>query len=266
MELGELATPVYWTGTLNLSVGESQAVWRYMDFAKFVAMLQQGGLYFSRADQFDDRFEGATGLASKQCQWEEFYLDYYRKVIVTAPPSSTPQRLSAEQIEREAQRLLQSTKAITAQSRNLLLNCWHNSAIESEALWRLYCPPPTLGVALKANVGRLWDVTAPDATAIVGRVHYLDFKQEFATIQKERIFCKRKSLSHENEVRIVLENDRKEPAVGKWLRCDLSVLIEVAVVSPFAPPWCEEVVKAVISQYGYNLNVIRSELLDVPFY
>jgi hypothetical protein len=48
-------------------------VWRYMDFVKFVAMLEHGGLYFSRADLLDDPFEGTftpgsgpPGLARKR--------------------------------------------------------------------------------------------------------------------------------------------------------------------------------------------------------
>ena len=229
-------------------------------------MLQEGGLYFVRADQFDDPFEGATGLASRQDQWEEFYLDYFRKLVVTAPPGVELPPRSAEWIDKEAQRLLRSIKLSSLDSRNLLLSCWHGSAGESEALWRLYCPPPTLGVAIKATVGQLWDAMSTEPSAIVGQVHHLDFKREFTTIQKERIFCKRKSLSHENEIRVVLENDRKDPAVGKLLRCELPSLIETVVISPFAPSWCEGVVKSVIKQYGYELTVEQSEILDLPFY
>ena len=33
-------------------------IWRYMDFTKFVSMLQKGGLIFSRADKLGDPFEG----------------------------------------------------------------------------------------------------------------------------------------------------------------------------------------------------------------
>jgi hypothetical protein len=62
-ELKELATPVYWSGTFDLSVDENQNLWRYMDFSKFVAMMQQGGIYFTRAANFDDRFEAAAGVA-----------------------------------------------------------------------------------------------------------------------------------------------------------------------------------------------------------
>lgn len=265
-ELSELATPVYWTGTLNLSVSDSQPTWRYMDFARFVAMLQQRGLHFSRADQFDDPFEGATGLERRKALWENHYLDFFRRAVTTPPPGFEAKSQPAEKIEEAAQRLLRSLEGISLEWRNLLLSCWHGGGDESEALWRLYCPPPTLGVAIKTTIGRLWDATAQERSAMVGRVHYVDFKSSFASIQKERIFCKRRSLSHENEIRVVLDNNKSDPVRGRTMCCDLSALVQVVVVSPFAPPWCKDVVSNTIKQYGYELEVRQSELLDPPFY
>jgi hypothetical protein len=69
-QLMELATPVYWSGTLDLSINDNQLLWRYMDFAKFVSMLHEGGLYFARAGDFNDRFEGAAGLSSRESEWD----------------------------------------------------------------------------------------------------------------------------------------------------------------------------------------------------
>ena len=209
--LQELATPVYWSDSLNLSVDDSQAVWRYMDFAKFVAMLQHRGIYLSRADRFDDRFEGATGLAARQANWDGYYLDFFRKLVVTPPASYPIPDYTAEQIEAEANRLLKSIKIVALDARKLLVSCWHGNETESEALWRLYSPPNIPGVAIRSTVGKLWDACAQYYGAIVGRVHYVDFKYNFAAIQNERIFQKRKSLSHEQEVRIVLPNERKLP-------------------------------------------------------
>src|SRR5260221_3267194 len=34
-------------------------IWRYMDFPKFVSMLDHRALYFPTADQFQDTFEGS---------------------------------------------------------------------------------------------------------------------------------------------------------------------------------------------------------------
>ena len=33
-------------------------IWHYMDFTRLVNMLEEGGLFFRRADSFTDRFEG----------------------------------------------------------------------------------------------------------------------------------------------------------------------------------------------------------------
>lgn len=34
-------------------------IWRYMDFTKFVDLLDTKTLFFTRADRFDDQFEGS---------------------------------------------------------------------------------------------------------------------------------------------------------------------------------------------------------------
>jgi hypothetical protein len=265
-QLVELATPIYPTGTLNLSIDDVQPIWRYMDFAKFVAMLQQGGLYFPRADKLEDRFEGAVGLASREADWDRFYLDFFRKAVISPPPGYSPPVLSEEQIEKTAQRLLREMKSDALRIRSLLVSCWHANDVESEALWRLYCPPATLGVAIQSTVGRLWDATNQDTSAVVGRVHYLDFRHSFAGHQKERIFCKRLSLSHEREVRAILDNDHASPVAGRTLVCDLNALIIEVIISPFAPSWFTDVVSEVISKFGYSLHVRQSQLLDEPFY
>ena len=265
-QLGELATPVYWTGTLDLSVEDAQSVWRYMDFAKFVAMLQQGGLYFPSVDELEDKFEGAIGLARREPDWDEFYLGYFRKVVVTRPPGFSQPDWSEERIESEANRLLEQLKAGSSHARSLLVSCWHANDMESEALWRLYCPPPTPGVAIRTTVGQLWEATARDASAVVGRVQYLDFRRSFATIQNERIFCKRQSLSHECEVRVTLQSENENPAKGKTLKCDLMALINDVTMSPFAPSWFHDVVSGAMEKFGYAFEVRQSELLEEPFF
>lgn len=264
--LRELATPVYWTGTLNLSIEDRQSVWRYMDFAKFVAMLQQEGLYFPRADKLEDPFEGAIGLARRELDWDRHYLEFFRDAVTTPPPGYPQTDLSEEQVESEAKRLLKDLKAGSSHARSTLVSCWHENDVESEALWRLYCSPQTPGIAIRSSVGKLWESTAEDASAIVGRVHYLDFRHSFATIQNERIFCKRRSLNHEREVRIAIRNDHESPVAGKTLNCDLGVLIEQVIISPFAPLWFIDVVTDTIERFGYALEVRQSELLEEPFY
>jgi hypothetical protein len=78
----------------------------------------------------------------------------------------------------------------------------------------------------------------PDGEVIrFGCVNYIDFKKRFAGTY-DRVFYKRKSLSHEAEVRGVLNSGRSSPdAVGVSVPIDLERLADRVVVSPFAPTW-----------------------------
>lgn len=265
-KLNELATPVYWTNSLNLSVSDDKHVWRYMDISKFLAMLNQGGLYFPKAENLDDKFEGASGLARRESEWDNFYLDCFRNLEMPHSPENDFTARTSEEIEADAQRLLKSIKSIANHAKNLLVSCWHQNDLESEAIWRLYCPPPVPGVVIRSTVGQLWDACKDEQTAVVGKVHYMDFRKTFTSIQDERIFQKRLSLSHENEVRIVLKNDRRNPVEGRLLNCDLEKLISEIIISPFAPQWLLDVVASSIEKFGYSLDVKQSELLELPFY
>lgn len=263
----ELATPVYPKMNLDISIPDQTALWRYMDFSKFMAMLMQKGLYLPRASSMDDKFEGAAGLARREHVWDEHYLERYREIVSGPGPNGTPITASPEEIEREAQRLLRSTKAAAVSSRSRPISCWHANAGESEAQWRLYCPPHTVGIAVKSSVDRLWNAMSAEPKAVVGRVHYLDFNTAFAVTGRDRIFCKRASLSHEREVRaVILEDDGHEDTSGRLVGCDLAALIEVVVLSPFAPEWFGRMLSDVISMCGWSIPVVESELLAPPFY
>jgi hypothetical protein len=265
--LSELASPTYWgvTHTLNIAVRDEQVLWRYMDFAKFLAMLKQKGLYFAKADRLEDPFEGAMGLARREEAWDSYYLEYFRRVVATPPPGSAVRDLSPQDIESSAQRLLEQLKAGNLKDRSSLVSCWHANTVESEALWRLYCPPSTAGVAIRTTARALWAATSEEPSAVVGRVHYVDFRTDYADLQ-ERIFCKRLSLAHENEVRAVIQGNLDSSIGGRLVLCELASLIECVVVSPFAPPWFPEIAEDVTDRFGYNFEVRPSELLDQPFY
>ena len=52
--------------TLNSSHRPAGAtLWRYMSFAKFVALLDRESLFFSRADRLEDNFEGSLSPINK---------------------------------------------------------------------------------------------------------------------------------------------------------------------------------------------------------
>ena len=68
--VAELATHVYWWWEADKRCEPDTALWRYMDFAKFVALLEQRAIYFARADRLGGTFEGAAGITDRRPQWD----------------------------------------------------------------------------------------------------------------------------------------------------------------------------------------------------
>ncbi len=264
--LRELATPVYNLDSPNLSVEDEVTIWRYMDFPKFAAMLKDKGIYFAAANTMEDKFEGASGLADREQNWDEFYLNFFRGAILTAPRNEASSLPTPHEVEVQAAELLKQIKGSTSRARQQQISCWHMSEHESEAFWRIYCPPNSSGLAIKSSCGRLWDALAATEGAIVGRVHYLDFRKKYSSTQWYRIFQKRDSLKHENELRAVIRPDSRSASKGTLVECELEELVVEIVLSPFSPAWFEGVVLATIAAFGQDIPVRRSELLNEPFY
>lgn len=68
--ISELASHIYWWWSTYKRPIPEAALWRYMDFTKFVALLKDNALYFARADHLGDPFEGARGLAEREAELE----------------------------------------------------------------------------------------------------------------------------------------------------------------------------------------------------
>jgi len=236
-----------------------------MEFAKFVAVLEHRAVHFARADQLGDRFEGASGIKERLSEWQVFYLDFFREAIRTAPRAAKDSP-SSEEVERQATRLLQEFSEIAERDRlRTFVSCWHANSVESEALWRLYCPPPSAGIAIRTDTTALKESLGDDPDIEIGHVQYVDFRKSFAGLY-DRIFWKRKSLSHEAEIRAVVQKLEPQDSLGLSVEADLSKLLKAVVPSPFAPVWFCEVLKATMRRYDVEAPVVNSELLSEPFF
>src|SRR6202453_3018159 len=104
-------------------------IWRYMNFTKFVWMLAENSLWFTRPFKFDDKWEG-LGPPS-----------YLRTFIQFANGSD---KEIIEYFEQQ-ERLVRC---------GYLVNCWHINESESDAMWRLYGLSPE-GIAIKSTIDRV---------------------------------------------------------------------------------------------------------------
>lgn len=265
LSVSELASHIYWWWSPDKRCEPDTILWRYMDFAKFIALLEHKALYFARTDLLGDAFEGAAGIAERRAEWDAYYLDFFREAVRTVPGQDEPP--THEHIEREASRLL-TELATTGDNvrRSSFVSCWHANTLESEALWRLYCPPSTTGVAVRTDARLLLEALGNNADIELGRVRYLDLRQSFIGIN-DRLFSKRKSLAHEAEVRAVIRNRfRPSEELGRAMPVDLQKLLVSVVPSPFAPSWFAALVEATLKRYDLEVKISRSELLSEPFF
>ena len=58
---------------------EQSAIWRFMDFTKFVSVLDKGSLFLCRADKLDDSFEGSSTESDTNFWKSEYYVRKIRE-------------------------------------------------------------------------------------------------------------------------------------------------------------------------------------------
>ena len=234
-------------------------IWRYMDFTKFVSMLEQKALYLCRADLLGDPFEGSIPRQT---------LEAFREALAQG---QTPN-------EQVTQMLQSQSEFRRGFRKEVYLNCWHASDVESAAMWNLYSKSSE-AIAIQSTFGSLFNSIESDEKTgafYLGLVRYIDYEQDH--IELNNIFWpfvhKRKSFEHEKEVRIVHSYpakigekwaDRETPP-GIWKPVDLDRLISRIFVSPTCDSWFCDLVQKTTTRYGLSKNVLQSDMNATPVY
>jgi hypothetical protein len=239
---------------------ENARIWRYLDFTKFVSVLDREALFFARADVLPDAFEGSHSRANVAL----------RPILHGGVPAKAKKNFldTLTTIYREMRRFT-------------FLNCWHLNEHESAAMWRLYLKTEE-GVAIQSTFRRLADsfTRCREHTIHIGKVRYIDYDTELMPAEdiRQPFLHKRKSFEHERELRAVIQEvpheEGKGPPwlspetgeVGVYVPVDLEVLIERVYVSPTAPEWFSELVASVAKKYQLNKELAQSSLRDGPVY
>jgi len=263
--LDETVVRYYWMKEPFESPNPEDKLWRYMDIAKFISMLSTSSLYFAPASSFDDPFEGAKGTVDRENTWNDYYLDFFRYAIKTAPGISQADS-SGEKLENTAQRLLRELAQSGINDRkNTCISCWHCNDFESEAMWKLYSANASNAVAIQTTYQQLYQALGEDPYVDIGKVKYIDYKKNFSGIGFSAFWYKRKSFEHEREVRALIRN-YENSGKGILHPVNLNTLVQNIYVSPYAPEWFAEVVRNVVSKYDLNKPVLYSTMADQPFY
>jgi len=227
--------------------GDDTVIWRFMDLAKFVSLLKDKALFMTRADKFEDQFEGAVCAEEDADRYNEALTEYYAEM---QEGKAVPKELLDN--ERNANRLLRM---------NSFINCWYEGEHESMAMWRLYASgKEAKGVAVKTTVGQLKKAIGHHVE--IGRIEYIDYSVQWSNVNVA-LWRKRVSFEYEHEVRIRIISEKGLsyiPAEFMMLPVNLDELIEAIYVSPMAESWFKGLVVDLMEKYGVKKKVHHSRL------
>lgn len=229
-------------------------IWRYMDFTKFVFLLETSFLYFTRSDKFEDPYEGSLTELNISARYE-----------------------LGEELATLDSRIVKSIR------KHMAINCWHVNQLESVAMWKLYLKSNE-GIAVRSTVKRLQHAITDEKQVYIGLIEYIDYKNQ--GIDRRNKFHpflrKRLSFEHEKELRAIIQEipydgDPEDPttgidysletiAHGLNVKVDVEELIESVYVSPDSPEWLFVLIESVVKRYGYNFEVKQSEINVSPLF
>ena len=239
-------------------------LWRYQDFPKFVSLLDSGRLFLTRADKFEDTFEGARGFIFQKdiiCSSMKPYIEMKVKSQLIKEGIDNPiDSVINKKVDDEIKKFFEDQEQKRTE---YFISCWHANEYESEAMWKLYISSKFQGVAIQTSMERLCNSIGTDEFE-VGAVKYSSFDEPL-NIESKPIWYKRKAFMHENEVRVVIRKVGTSLS-GMLVPVDLEQLIEKIYISPSAPDWFSKLVENVVKKYGLVKTVEHSRLDDKPIY
>lgn len=219
---------------------DDTVLWKYLDFAKFVSILETKSLWFSRANLFEDPLEGT---------YTDAELEHWRNL------------LAGENFHGS---MMDGSDLITSVT---YVDCWRQGDSESLAMWDLYGKGSGI-VAIKTTVGSLKaQYAAFDGTIYLAKVNYVDWNSAtWSTNAFEMLARKEASYGHESEVRAMItefghvaQTPNRVPGIA--LPIDPSALISEVIVGPREKGWVLSLVQKTVERYGLPVTVRSSNRL-----
>ena len=227
---------------IDESLSEDLKLWRYMDLARLVSLLDAKAIWLARADTFRDKHEGR-------------FPDEMRTLAEKAYEGFSADDLSLVRNAADFEDFLR---------KNTFISCWHKNIDENMAMWEIYGRDMN-AVAVQTTVGRIKCGT--DSSKLQGHslllkpVLYQSTEEVSGVLPYEHCFFrKRPHFSFEQEVRISLDtyspkNPTKDTPHGHQLPCSVKTLIESIYVHPDSANWFLNVVKSIAEHYYVDVDV-----------
>lgn len=245
------------------SIKSTERLVRYLSFEKLMDIVFRGKLFISRADAFDDAFEG---------NYTQFVYEISRGITVTSNGLTNNRGV------------VNNTKKIRESA---FVSCWTLSGTENMALWKLYGGKNS--VAIEATVGDLEiEVTRPEncvrelglLSKRIVKVDYIDHRSRDEELARQLLTSRRAPLTkkpiayaYEQEVRLIIDHFDHPLAQADFAKrlgggIDIAVnpqsLIKQICVSPLADAWFFALLERVLKDRGMENLLSWSHMRVAP--
>lgn len=272
---------------------------RYMDFSKFLHILESKQIFMCRIDKFEDKLEG--GLTTINDFFYSGDAEELSNLVNNSLPLSLGKNNNSFEILEEAQQRKQEYEkrcknksfttvfgdvklsqeitykdVIKAQKKWFDVSCWHSTTdnTESIAMWKIYGNDIN-SVCITTTIGELLDSIEEDKNInlLVQKVEYIDHRADYYSLDVDSKIApfvhKHKAYKFENEIRLIAYNEINDPlsdrgSGGSLITLKSNDFINSVKVSPEAPEWFFDLVGAIFNnRYGHTGIVARSDLDDL---
>lgn len=214
---------------------DNSKLWRYLDFAKFMSLLDSKNLFFVRADNLPDKFEGFWSKTNTEL--DQYLLDLKKETYLSCWHQNEIESATMWEVYPKSD---------------------YGIAIKSNF--------KRLKESLNEGLNR--DI-------YIDKVEYTDIILDtIPKISQEPFVRKRKYFKEDNEIRAIIQkinpkDTEIDPSIkvvenGLYVNVSLDVLIEEIITSPNAPEYFNNLVQSIVNKYRLNKRVIKSSLGDIP--
>ena len=167
-------------------------LWRYMSLEKFANILAIQSLFFTRADKFEDTFEGHVPRRIVSIYRSAF--SFYEKEHF-GELSQSPFLKSVRELRKY-----------------VMCSCWHQGEHESMAMWDKYRTQNS-GIVIKTSLENLKDSLPDKPDVFIGEIQYIEDHNQIDVLENVSVinlmhqpyFYKRKPFEYEREVRVAID-------------------------------------------------------------
>jgi hypothetical protein len=231
------------TMLLNIEdLDDETILWRYMDLAKFVSMLEKEAIWLARADTFGDKHEGRFPNEMRE-YIDKAYEDFDENDDSPVKDASDFQDYLVK---------------------NTFISCWHHNLEENMVMWEIYGKDKN-AVAIQTTVENLANNINSSGLSghslIMKNVEYKNADEiSGVLLYEDCFFKKRRHFSFEQEVRISLDtyfrlNPTKDTPYGYELPVFPSGIIQKVLIHPDSSKWFYDVINSIKSKYKLHAPV-----------